>query len=128
MSESNEDCRVLVVDDNVDAADSLALLIQTFTPYAVRVAYCGQEAVEVARHFRPKIAFIDLRMPQMSGYEAKKAIEDLVPHCKQFALSGLGGEDVKKTCMNAGFAAHLVKPVDPMELKALIEHHCDEDE
>lgn len=109
--------RVLVADDNVDAADSTAELL-AMEGFTVRCAYNGVEAVEVALEFRPEVAFLDLGMPGMSGLAvAKKLREELGTAIRLAAITGIGApQDVEDT-KAAGFDAHLKKPA---ELQALI--------
>jgi CheY-like chemotaxis protein len=112
---------VLVVDDNVDSADSLAMLLRA-DGHAVEVAYDGRGAAEAAAAFGPDVILLDIGLPGMNGYEACRAIrarpggEAVVIA----ALTGWGQEDDQRKSREAGFDAHLVKPVDREALAALL--------
>ncbi len=104
--------RVLVVDDDKDVADSLALLLQSLGAEA-RVAYNGAEALSSIAAFEPRFAFIDLGMPEMDGYETGRKIRSS-PEGKDIilvALSGWGGERDRQRTLEAGFNFHFVKPI-----------------
>jgi PAS domain S-box-containing protein len=104
--------RVLVVDDNSDAAASLAQLL-AMEHYDVRTAGDGEEAVEQARAFEPQIVFMDLAMPRLDGVEAARRIRRL-PHGEDIrivALTGRGQETDRLRTRDAGMDHHLIKPV-----------------
>jgi PAS domain S-box-containing protein len=104
--------RVLVVDDNADAAASLAMLL-AMSGHDVRTAGDGVAAVDAARDFSPQIIFMDLGMPRMDGLEASQRIREL-EHGKGMiivALTGWGQEADRQRTRSAGFDQHLVKPV-----------------
>jgi PAS domain S-box-containing protein len=115
--------RVLVVDDNRDAAESLALLLRG-EGHDVQVAHDGRTALEVARNHRPDVAFLDIGMPGMDGYElsrqlrAQPALEKLL----LVAVTGWGQEEDRRRSRQAGFDRHLVKPVEPASLQRLLSH------
>lgn len=103
--------RVLVVDDNADAADTLALLIASRGGKPV-VAYDGQTALSMARAQRPDLVLLDLGMPGMDGYETCRQLRaSLGTHVTVVALTGLGQERDKQRTLLAGFDGHLIKPV-----------------
>jgi len=108
----NRGQRVLVVDDNTDAAASLALLLQ-MEDYEVCTAADGEEAIEQARTFRPQIIFMDLAMPRLDGLEAARRIRALPEggHVRIVALTGWGQEADRQRTREAGMDDHLVKPV-----------------
>lgn len=113
--------RLLVVDDNVDAADSLALLLQR-SGACVRAAHSGADALELLGEFRPTVALLDIGMPHMNGYELATHIRqrsELQPMVL-VALTGWGQEADRRRSREAGFEHHLVKPVAPRELHALL--------
>ena len=113
VSKSTIKRRVLVADDNVDASESLALLLE-IENYEVRVAKDGAEAVELATGFRPEIILLDLGMPKLDGYEVCRFIRNQ-PWGQEpiiFALTGWGHDKDKQRTKEAGFNNHLVKPVD----------------
>ncbi|HUO53668.1 MAG TPA: chemotaxis protein CheB [Rhodoblastus sp.] len=113
--------RVLVVDDNQDVADSFALMLGQFDA-EVRVEYSGAAALACLDAFRPDIVFVDLGMPGMGGYEVARRIRvrpggsDIV----LVAVSGWGRDRDRRASAEAGFVRHLVKPVDPAEIEALL--------
>jgi PAS domain S-box-containing protein len=105
--------RILVVDDNYDAAESLAILLRS-GGHTVLLAHDGEEAVRVAREHRPQVVLLDIGMPKLNGYEAARQIRQLpgMEHALLIALTGWGQEDDLRRSTEAGFNAHLVKPVD----------------
>ena len=105
--------RVLVVDDNVDAADSLATMLGLFG-HSVRTVYSGADALALAKDFRPSVVFCDIGMPGMTGYEVAQSFRadaTLAP-TRLVAVTGWGSEDDRRRALEAGFDLHLVKPVD----------------
>src|SRR5438270_3773156 len=115
--------RVLVIEDNRDAADSLRLLLET-AGYEVQVAYDGPEGVELAHAWRPNAVFCDLGLPGMDGYGVADELcrRGLVPEAVLIAVTGYGTERDRERCREHGFLAHLTKPADPAELLELLEH------
>jgi PAS domain S-box-containing protein len=113
--------RVLVADDNRDAADSTALLLQS-QGFEVRVAYGGQEALQAALEYRPSIAVLDLGMPDLSGEEVARRLRQQAWGAGTLlvALTGWGQEAQKARALSAGFDVHLVKPVEPGRLAAVL--------
>ncbi|HJT78286.1 MAG TPA: response regulator [Gemmataceae bacterium] len=118
-------CRVLVVDDNRDAADSLALLLPLWG-HAVRVAYDGPAALEAVRAYRPEVVLLDLGLPGMTGYEVAGRLrrEPGLEKVVLVAVSGYGQEADRRRTRGAGFRDHLVKPVDPGDLRQLLAGLC----
>ena len=113
--------RILVVDDNRDGADSLAMLLRIMGN-DTRTAYDGQEGVEVAGEFRPDVVLLDIGLPKLNGYEACRRIREQ-PWGKSvvlIALTGWGQEEDRRRSHEAGFDHHMVKPVDPQELMKLL--------
>jgi PAS domain S-box-containing protein len=106
--------RVLVVDDNRDAAESLSLVLG-FAGYEVFTGFGGAEALEIGARERPQAALIDIGMPGMSGHEVARRIrlEAWGRHAVLIALTGWGQEQDKQAAKAAGFDEHLTKPVDP---------------
>jgi CheY-like chemotaxis protein len=113
--------RVLVADDNRDAADSLALLLQ-IDGHDVRVAHGGSAALALAQAFRPEVALLDIGMPDLNGYEVARALrrEPWGKDVYLIALTGWGQEEDRRRSREAGFDRHLTKPADPDELKAVL--------
>jgi CheY-like chemotaxis protein len=114
--------RVLVVDDNVDAAASLMMLLQ-MGGHEVKSASDGVEAVDIASTFSPQIIFMDLGMPRMDGLEASRRIRALKNgrSIVIVALTGWGQEADRKRTRNAGIDHHLVKPVSIQELEHVLK-------
>jgi CheY-like chemotaxis protein len=113
--------RILVADDNADAADSLAAVLRV-AGHDVQVAHDGQEAVEVAERFRPSIALLDIGMPRLNGYEAARWIREQ-PWGKQMtliAVTGWGQQEDRRLAFQAGFDNHLTKPAQVEEIMLLI--------
>ncbi len=114
-------CRVLVVDDNVDAADSLGMLLR-LAGQEVRVAYDGPTALALAPEFRPQVVVLDLGMPSMDGFAVARRLREQ-PGFRDallVALTGWGNEEDKRRTREAGFDHHMVKPADPAALQALL--------
>jgi CheY-like chemotaxis protein len=113
--------KVLVVDDNVDAAVSLAMLLD-IEGYATRTVHSGLEAVRMAAEFQPAVVFLDIGMPGMNGYEAAQAIRSLPDAARPFlvALTGWGAEHDRARSAQAGFDHHLTKPVELSTLQTLL--------
>jgi PAS domain S-box-containing protein len=104
--------RVLVVDDNRDAATSLAMLLQ-LAGHTTHTAYDGEEAVAAVRTFRPHVVLLDIGMPRLNGYEACRRIRRQAggQDVMLVALTGWGQEEDRQRSREAGFDRHLVKPV-----------------
>jgi signal transduction histidine kinase len=110
--------RILVVDDNQDAADSLAILLDTMG-HDVRTAYDGLSAVGTADVFQPSVVLLDIGLPKLNGYEVARRIRDQRGRdVTLIALTGWGQDDDRRRSKDAGFDHHLTKPV---ELGALYE-------
>jgi two-component system, chemotaxis family, CheB/CheR fusion protein len=113
--------RILVVDDNRDAAESLAQLFQ-LSGHETHLAHDGLEAVEAAAIFRPDFVLLDIGLPKLNGYDAARRMramewgKDMV----MVALTGWGQDEDRQKSAGAGFDAHLVKPVDPETLMKLL--------
>ncbi|HEY2934027.1 MAG TPA: response regulator [Acidobacteriota bacterium] len=113
--------RLLVVDDNVDSAESLGMLL-SLIGHDVRIAHNGLAALELFRTFQPEIAFLDIGLPGMDGYElARRIRQDAATGSIQLvALTGYGQEEDRRRALEAGFNHHLVKPVDPAALQKFL--------
>jgi two-component system CheB/CheR fusion protein len=121
MPASNDNRRVLVVDDNVDAADSLGMLLQVRGD-DVRIAYDGAEALEAERAFHPDVVLLDIGMPKMSGYEVATRIRAARGGGVLIvAITGWGQEQDRARAREAGFDHHFTKPVDFEALLGVIE-------
>lgn len=112
--------RLLVVDDNRDSAESLALLLEMYG-HEVQMAFEGLAALEMARTFRPEVVLLDIGLPGMDGYEvARRLRAGQESHLVLVALTGYGQDDDRRLSREAGFDHHLVKPVDLQELARVI--------
>ena len=118
-------CRVLVVDDNVDNADSLATLVRMLG-HEVAVAYDGQEAIEVAGRFGPDLVLLDIGLPKLDGFEVAERLRAGRDGAAMFlvAITGWSQDEEKERARKAGFDEHMTKPVDPRRLEALIGSMC----
>ena len=113
--------RILVVDDNVDAAETMVMLLD-LSGHDARAAFGGQEALDLALSFRPDVVFLDIGLPGMNGYEVARRLLTYpeTASAKLIALTGWGTEDDIRKSKMAGFHAHLTKPVDPEAVEALL--------
>jgi PAS domain S-box-containing protein len=110
--------RVMIVDDNNDAADSMALLVQ-FAGAATHVFYSGETAIEAIDGIKPSVVLLDLGMPGIDGFQTCRLIRQKYGHeIAVIALSGWGQDSDKLQAQRAGFDAHLTKPADPSILEA----------
>jgi PAS domain S-box-containing protein len=114
--------RVLVVDDNVDAAMLLGEVLESLG-HQVRLAHDGPQALAALVHFTPDLAILDLGLPVMDGYElASRMRERLGSSCRLVALTGYGQERDRAASRAAGFDEHIVKPIDFDQVRRLVEH------
>jgi len=113
--------KVLVVDDNVDAALTLSMILEA-SGHVTRVAHDGYGALEAARAFRPRVAFLDIGMPGMSGYDTARAIRAMeeLDGIVLVALTGWGAESDRQRSSEAGFDHHLTKPVQLAVVEELL--------
>ncbi len=113
--------RILIVDDNVDAAEMFGELME-LDGFKTRVAHDGAAAVVAAREFLPDVIFLDLGMPIMDGFEVARALRDdpSLKDCLIVALSGWDGPEDKRKTREAGFHAHLAKPIKKSALDQVL--------
>ncbi len=113
--------RILVVDDNRDATESLTMLLQ-ITGHETRSAFDGRDALELANSFRPDVVLLDIGLPGLNGYDVARRIREQPwgRNAVLVALTGWGQEEDRRKSSEAGFDAHLVKPVDHGQLMALL--------
>jgi CheY-like chemotaxis protein len=109
--------RVLVCDDNVDAAATLAVLL-SHNRHEVRICNDGSSCVERTREWRPQVALIDIGMPGLNGYEVARAIRrmDVGRDVLLIAVTGWGKEEDVRAARAAGFDMHFTKPADAAKL------------
>ena len=113
--------RILVVDDNNDAATSLAAFLE-LSGHDVRVAHDGRSALETARTFRPSLILLDIGMPEMNGYEVARELRKMPAgqNTVLAAVTGWGQLQDRRRSAEAGFDHHLVKPLDLKALEGLL--------
>jgi CheY-like chemotaxis protein len=112
--------RVLVIDDNQDAADTLAQLLR-FAGYEVETAYTGMSALARVRAYHPDVVLCDLGLPELSGYDIARAIRcDRTCSMRLVAISGYAQPDDIRRSREAGFDAHIAKPARPADIETLL--------
>ncbi len=113
--------RVLIADDNRDAAESLSMLLQ-IDGHSVTVAYDGQQALESIETSRPEVALLDVGMPELDGYEVARRVrlDARIRNTLLIAVTGWGQESDKARALAAGFDLHFTKPVEPAALIELL--------
>ncbi len=111
--------RVLIVDDNADSGDSLALLARTWG-HEVAVARDGPSALTLANKFQPDHVLVDIGLPGMDGYELAQRLRESYQPLYLVAMTGYGREKDRKASLAAGFDRHCVKPVDVNQLEELL--------
>jgi two-component system, OmpR family, response regulator len=123
MSEmTGKSMRVLVVDDNRDAAINLGILL-TACGYKVETSFDGQEALATAERFRPDACVLDINMPGMDGYELARRLREQSPQSPPVLAAVTGHEDYEhlEREADAGFDLHFTKPADPVEMADQLE-------
>jgi len=113
--------RVLVVDDNVDGAESLTMLLK-IRGHETRTAHTGPEALDAAYSFKPDVVLLDIGLPGMNGYEVAKCLrrEPSLNGAVLVALTGWGSDENKQRSSEAGFDVHLTKPVEVEEIESIL--------
>jgi CheY-like chemotaxis protein len=113
--------RVLVVDDNVDTVESLAMLMNALG-HDVQKAYDGSAALEAALQYRPHIMLLDIGLPGLDGYQVAARIREqaVLQDVVLVALTGYGHESTRRRSLGAGFDHHLTKPADIENLKQIL--------
>lgn len=119
-SPSGARLRILVVDDNVDAAETMAILLRLLG-HEVTTVHDGYAALEAAASMEPQVVLLDIGLPGLDGYEVCRRLRrDRLKQSVIVAMTGYGQDDDRQRSQKAGFDAHLVKPVDPEELQPLL--------
>jgi CheY-like chemotaxis protein len=124
MPSSNEcPLRVLVVEDNADAADVLVLLLKLWG-YEAEVVRTGPAALEAVRAHPPNVALVDLFVPEMDGYRLAERLrsEGLDQETVLIAMTGWSDEAHRRRSAEVGFRDHLIKPVEPVRLHEVLQH------
>jgi CheY-like chemotaxis protein len=122
QSDNTAKRRVLIADDNYDAAVSLAILLGQ-SGNDVRLAHDGQTAISMARQFKPHIAILDIGMPGLTGYQVAQHIraESWAHRTVLVALTGWGQPADRQVAFEAGFDHHLTKPAEPDAIERLVD-------
>jgi CheY-like chemotaxis protein len=119
--QKNTTLRVLVVDDNVDSAESIAQVLSLWG-YEARTAYDGLAAIDAARSYHPRVILLDIGLPKMDGWEVAQALrkdQDL-SGMMLIALTGYGTEEDRRRSKEAGIDLHFTKPVDLGSLRDIL--------
>ena len=113
--------RILLVDDNPDVVDSLALFLR-LAGYEVQTADNGADAMKAATALQPDVVLLDIGLPGMDGYEVARQLrqQPRMAKAQLIAMTGYGSEEDRRRAREAGFDFHLTKPVDPNDLKELL--------
>jgi CheY-like chemotaxis protein len=115
------DCRVTVIDDNTDAAATIAMLVEQLGG-ACSTAHDGETGLQAIREHRPGVVLLDIGMPGLNGYETCRRIrQEFGDEIIVVALTGFGQDQDKEAAINAGFSGHLTKPADPAALLELLQ-------
>ncbi|WP_179197488.1 PAS domain-containing hybrid sensor histidine kinase/response regulator [Caballeronia sordidicola] len=114
--------RVLVVDDNADTADSLALIVE-LSGHTVRTVHDGHAAIRAAEEFRPEVVLLDIGLPGVTGYEVATwmRLQEQLKSVVLVAITGYGQESDRQLALKAGFNHHLVKPVDFSKIETILD-------
>jgi len=114
--------RVLIVDDNIDAADALALLLR-ISGYQTMTAHDGHEGLQASRTFEPHVVFLDIGLPGMNGYDVARRLraDEQTRAAYLVALTGWGSEEDRQRSSDAGFDLHLTKPVELQTLARVLQ-------
>jgi len=113
--------RILVVEDLHDIADSMSLLLDLWG-YKTNVVYGGRQAIELAETLHPDVVFLDIELPDISGFEVARQLKQSSATASPLlvAITGCGQEDDVRRCKEAGIDLHFLKPVDPEEIKRVL--------
>jgi CheY-like chemotaxis protein len=110
---------ILVVDNDPDSADSLALLLEHWN-HRVCIAYDGAQAIEIFQREHPSVVLLDIGLPDIDGYEVARALRLEQHRALLVALTGYGNDGDRRASAEAGFDRHFVKPVDLRDLEELL--------
>ena len=121
---SDEKCKVLVVDDHRDGADSAVLLLLMWGHDAI-AAYTAEQALQLAETFDPDVVLMDIGLPGKNGFDVAKQIRERCPAARLVALTGFTREHIVRRSRELGFSDHLTKPADPAVLKDVVETQCE---
>ncbi len=113
---------MLIVDDSVDACESLAAVVQMLG-HTARTAFDGQQAVDVASAFLPQLVLMDISLPRLNGFQAAAMIraQDGNADAVFVALTGWGRDEDRRDALAAGFQHHVIKPIDFVLLRTMLD-------
>ena len=122
VKQSTQSWRALVVDDNVDSANMIAAILQHYGHQTI-VAYSAESALEMAIEYQPDFMVLDIGLPGMDGYEVARRLHQIpeLKDMKLIAATGYGQDSDRQRSEEAGIDYHLVKPIDPENLQAVLE-------
>jgi DNA-binding response OmpR family regulator len=112
--------RILIVDDNRDSAESLAIFLR-FDAHEVATAFDGDSVAAEAQAFQPDVIILDIGLPGIDGYEVARRLRRAGCTARLIAMTGYGQPEDRVRTKEAGFDDHLVKPVDPLSLAPLLK-------
>jgi CheY-like chemotaxis protein len=117
--------RILIIDDNIDAAELLGETLRTLG-HTTHIAFDGPSAIQAAPAFRPQVALIDLGLPVMDGFDVARALRSLpeTANIPLIAVTGYGQESDRRRTREAGFEEHLVKPIDVEQLESWLHRRA----
>jgi CheY-like chemotaxis protein len=116
--------RILIADDNRDAADTMGMLLELGGHEAI-IAHSGNQALQLGREHRPDVVILDIGMPDLNGYDVARTArnEEWGKSAYLIALTGWGQAEDKERARLAGFDRHLTKPVDPDLVEEILKEH-----
>jgi DNA-binding response OmpR family regulator len=114
---------VLVIEDSMDVADSIARFLRVGAGFDVRVAYNGEAGLKAAHADPPKVVVCDLSMPRLNGLRVAEELSRMVPRPLLIAVTAFAGAYPEDLALLAGFDHYLVKPADPFAIEAIIRNH-----
>lgn len=123
MPVPTSECRVVIADDNRDAADTLAMLLE-MDGVPVRRAYDGRAALDTITEFAPVVAFVDIGMPRMSGYDVARSLRSRGSNLTLVAITGCATENDMALARSAGFDMHITKPALPQDIQGIVRELC----
>jgi len=115
---------VLVVEDNMDTADSIARFLRVAAGFDVKVAYDGAAGVKAALADRPTVVVCDISLPRLNGLQVAGQLSDLKPRPLLVAVTAYDGAETEELAYAAGFDHYLVKPADPFALETIITNYA----
>ncbi len=118
-TEQGRGLRLLVVDDNSDTVDSLAMLLRLYG-HEVQTAHSGPIGLQAILAQKPDVALLDIGLPEIDGYEVARRVRDKLDKIVLIAMTGYGQPEDRERTKDAGFDCHLIKPVDPEKLQELL--------